>query len=343
MKKIRGTKYLAALAVCLQAISTGIGHAQERTLRVADSFPIANNHLTEGLIPWMEEVTRLTDGRLAFQHFPAGQLGSSTDMLTLVQTNAVDIAYVAPAYLSDRLPLGEVGTMPGMFSTSCEGSRAFRKVVAEDGPLKQEFTDNGVHVILAVVNPPYQIYTVNHPIASTGDVSGLRLRSGGGLQDMIVSTIGGVPIRMAAPDTRESLSRGTLDGVIFVANSLRAYGLEELVQYGSGSAASFGSFVVTFGVNLDVWNSLPEEFKTAMETAADTATERWCAALQEGNDKAIEGMRANGVQIQDFPPEQIEALRGYAETVAERWVADLEARGKAASQVFESFSAALED
>jgi TRAP-type C4-dicarboxylate transport system substrate-binding protein len=339
--KIRAAKYLTALTACLTAVSAGVGHAQEMTLRVADTFPIANNHLTEGLIPWMEEVTRLTDGRLAFQHFPAGQLGSSTDMLTLAQTGAVDIAYVAPAYLSDKLPLGEVGTMPGMFSTSCEGSRAFRKVVSQDGPLKQEFTDNGVHVILAVTNPPYQIYTVSHSIASTSDVKGLRLRSGGGLQDMIVSTIGGVPIRMAAPDTRESLSRGTLDGVIFVANSLGAYGLDELVQYGSGSAASFGSFVVTFGVNLDVWNKLPEEFKTAMETAADTVTERWCAALQAGNDEAIDSLRARGAQIKDFSPEEIEALRGYAKTVAKQWVSDLEARGKPAEQVFEAFSAAL--
>lgn len=334
-------KYLAVMAACLPAFSASVGFAQEMTLRVADTFPISNNHLTEGLLPWMEEVTRLTDGRLAFQHFPAGQLGSSTDMLTLAQTGAVDIAYIAPAYLSDKLPLGEVGTMPGVFSTSCEGSHAIREVLRQDGPLKQEFTDNGVHVILAVTNPPYQIYTVNHPIASTSDVKGLRLRSGGGLQDMIVATVGGVPIRMAAPDTRESLSRGTLDGVIFVANSLGAYGLEELVKYGSGSAASFGSFVVTFGVNLDVWNNLPEEFKTAMETAADTATERWCQALQAGNDRAMDNLRARGVEIKDFSEDDIQALRGYAESVAERWVADLEGRGKPAGEVFGAFSAAL--
>lgn len=329
---------LAATIVCMHLALGGGALAQNITLRAADTFPVANNHLTDGFIPWMEEVTRLTGGKVKFQHFPAGQLGSSTDMLMLTQTGAVDIGYIAPSYLSDKLPLGEVGTMPGLFSSSCQGTAAFRKVVAAPGPLRKEFEDNGVHVILAVTNPPYSVFTTDK---KASPIAGLRLRSGGGLQDMLVTQMKAVPIRMAAPETHESLSRGTLDGVIFPANSLSAYGIEEMVKNGTGAGAGFGSFLVTYGVNMAVWEKLPDAYKAAMEQAADTVTQRWCTAIQKGNDDVIARLKAKGVDIHDFTAEEQQQLHAAAIAVADAWVRDLEKRGKPARQVFDAFSAAL--
>ena len=70
-----------------------------------------------------------------------------------------------------------------------------------------------IRLLLAVSLPQYRIFTVKHPVKDVADVTGLKLRSTGGAQDLTLRALGAVPVRMAAPDAYESLSRGTMDGL----------------------------------------------------------------------------------------------------------------------------------
>jgi len=64
------------------------------------------------LKPWMDEVTRRTNGAVVFQHYPNQQLGKAADLLRLTQTGVVDIGYIAPSYVSDKMPVSEVAQLP---------------------------------------------------------------------------------------------------------------------------------------------------------------------------------------------------------------------------------------
>ena len=225
------------------------------TLRVADSFPKGHYLVKLILEPWMDEVKKRTNNAVSFEHYPAQQLGKAADMLKLTQTGVADIGYVAPAYVSDKMPVSEVAMLPGAFEHSCQGTLAYWKLARSGVIAEQDYASNNVRLLLAVSLPQYRIFTVKHPVKDAADVTGLKLRSTGGAQDLTLRALGAVPVRMAAPDAYESLSRGTMDGLLFPLESVVAYGADKLVKY-STEGVGFGSFVVAYSISDSAWKKL---------------------------------------------------------------------------------------
>ena len=114
------------------------------TLRVADSFPKGHYLVKLVLEPWMEEVKKRTNNAVAFEHYPAQQLGKAADMLKLTQTGVADIGYVAPAYVSDKMPVSEVAMLPGAFEHSCQGTLAYWKLARNGVIAEQDYAGNHI-------------------------------------------------------------------------------------------------------------------------------------------------------------------------------------------------------
>src|SRR3546814_3070163 len=72
--------------------------------------------------------------------------------------------------------------------------------------------------------------------------------------DATVRSFGGVPARMAAPELYESLSRGTVDGMLFPYASLISYDLPGITKYGT-TGENFGSAVLTYVISEKLWKT----------------------------------------------------------------------------------------
>ncbi|HEY0294224.1 MAG TPA: TRAP transporter substrate-binding protein DctP, partial [Bordetella sp.] len=224
---------VAALALAL-AGAAGRSAAQAADtieLKVADSFP-AGHYLVELMLkPWMADVTKRTNGKVKFSYFPNQQLGKATDLLNLTQSGVVDIGYIAPSYASDKMPLSAVAELPGEFTRSCTGTMAYWKTARGGMLSKAEYQPNGIRLVMAVLLPPYKIFTAKQKVETVQDIQGLKLRTTGGAQDITARTVNAVPVRMSAPDAYQALSRGTLDGLLFPDESISSYGLAKLVKH----------------------------------------------------------------------------------------------------------------
>jgi len=106
-----------ALAGAL-ALAAAPAAAQEKiTLRLAESLP--QGHVIHELVakPFMDLVTKATNGQVTFQHYPAEQLGKAKDMAQLTVAGVADVSYIVPSYSSDKYPLTAVAELPGLFKT----------------------------------------------------------------------------------------------------------------------------------------------------------------------------------------------------------------------------------
>src|SRR3954468_11228769 len=153
-------------------------------LRVADSFPKGHFILKLIVEPWMEEVKKRTNDAVTFEHYPAQQLGKAADMLKLTQTGVADIGYTAPGYISDKMPVSEVAMLPGAFAHSCQGTLAYWKLARKGIIAEQDYAGNNIRLLLMVSLPQYRIFTIKQPVRQVADVTGLKLRSTGGAQDL---------------------------------------------------------------------------------------------------------------------------------------------------------------
>lgn len=330
---------LALGAVLAMAPPQG-AFADRLTLRVADSLPAAHFFTREATEFWMSEVGRLTDGRVRFEHFPAGQLGGAGDLLSLTQSGAVDIGYVVPSYTADRMPLTAVAELPGTFSTSCEGTLAYWQLAQEGGALFQhQYGPAGVRILFAVVMPPYQAF-LRGPLAGIDDLVGQKLRTSSAGQDAIARRLDAVPIRITAPEVYGALSRGTIDGLIFPTSSVLAWDLGGLVASAT-SGANFGSAVLTVMISQARWDSLPAEVQAAMAEAGEATTRRICAYTDdviEADSATLEGM---GVRF--VTPEGEFRARLDAEMLAARqeWAEQVDAMNMPGSAVLAAFEATM--
>src|SRR5215475_9370443 len=93
------------LAAALAAATTCPAAAQEKiTLRLAESLP--QGHVIHELVakPFMELVTKATNGQVTFQHYPAEQLGKTKDMAQPTVARVARIAYIVPSHSPDKYP-----------------------------------------------------------------------------------------------------------------------------------------------------------------------------------------------------------------------------------------------
>ena len=309
-------------------------------LRVADSFPKGHYLVKLVLEPWMEEVTKRTNGAVTFEHYPAQQLGKATDMLKLTQTGVADIGYVAPGYTSDKMPVSEVAMLPGEFEHACQGTLAYWKLARNGVIAQQDYTPNNIRLLLTVTLPQYRIFTVKQPVKDIADVNGLKLRSTGGAQDLTLRAIGSVPVRMAAPDAYESLSRGTMDGLLFPLESVVAYGADKLVKY-STDGLGFGSFIVAYSISDSAWKKLSPEVQKAMVDVAEEIIPSACKSVQASDDETRKALEAKGVQFEKLAPDVNAKFKDQMKGVAKAWSEGLDARGKRGSDALREFDAAV--
>ena len=309
------------------------------TLRVADSFPKGHYLVKLILEPWMDEVKKRTNNAVNFEHYPAQQLGKAADMLKLTQTGVADIGYVAPAYVSDKMPVSEVAMLPGAFAHSCQGTLAYWKLARNGVIAEQDYAANNIRLLLAVSLPQYRIFTVKQPVKDVGDVTGLKLRSTGGAQDLTLRAIGAVPVRMAAPDAYESLSRGTMDGLLFPLESVIAYGADKLVKY-STDGLGFGSFIVSYSISDSAWKKLSPEIQKAMIDVADEIIPSACQHVQKADDETKKSLETT-IRFETLQPEVGAKFKDLMKGVAKTWSEGLDSRGKHGSDALKEFDAAV--
>ena len=331
----------ALVAYGLLIASTILAQAAEPIkLRVANSFPKGHYLVKLVLEPWMEEVQKRTNGAVTFEHYPAQQLGKAADMLKLTQTGVADIGYVAPGYTSDKMPVSEVAMLPGAFEHSCQGTLAYWKLARNGVIAEQDYTANNIRLLLAVSLPQYRIFTIKQPVKDVADVTGLKLRSTGGAQDLTLRAIGSVPVRMAAPDAYESLSRGTMDGLLFPLESVVAYGADKLVKY-STDGLGFGSFIVSYSISDSAWKKLSPEIQKAMTDVAEEIIPSACQQMQKSDDETKKSLEAKGIRFETLSPEVNAKFRDLMKGVAKTWSEGLNARGKRGSDALREFDAAV--
>ena len=334
-------RLIRPIAILFAAMIGIQGHSQEK-LRVADALPVGHYISEYAAKFWMQEVTSRTHGSVQFEYYPAEQLGKAKDMLSLAQSGVADIAYVATSYISDKLPRSSVAELPVSFSTSCEGNLAYWKLAIGDGIIaKRDFEPNGVRVLFALSLPPYQLLTAKRKFDSISSAKGLKIRiPGGAALDAMVGALKAVPVRISSPELHESLSRGTIDGLLFPYGSSITYDLVSLLKY-STIGENFGSAVIVYLISDARWKKLTPDTQRAMTEAGEAATRRGCSMMDKDVDSDAVKLRKGGLELLALQPTMRAELAKINAAVSQEWAESLDKRGKPGSEVLKAYRAGL--
>jgi TRAP-type C4-dicarboxylate transport system substrate-binding protein len=149
-----------------------------------------------------------------------------------------------------------------------------------------------------------------------------------------LAALGATPVGVPPPEIAEALQKGTIDGVfIDYGGAHTAFKLGGLVDY----TTELYAYVTSFGVvmNPDSFAALPPDLQQLIEETttgiAEEVGKLWDAADAPG--KAY--LQAEGGEAVVLTPEEAAAFREIGAAVTEQVVADLEAQGLPAREVYE--------
>ncbi|TKT69476.1 TRAP transporter substrate-binding protein DctP [Aquamicrobium sp. LC103] len=337
---VRPVSVAAGCAVLIACVPAGSASAQETvSLRVGDVYP-QGHYMAEALVkPWMDQLKERLGERVEVSYFPASQLGKGPDFLSLTQSGAVDVGVIVPPLVPDKFPLSAVAELPGSFSEGCEGTRAFWKLAREGVLKEEEFDPNGIHLLLALVLPPYQLFS-SKPVESIESFRGQKIYATGGAKDLTVRAVGAVPIRLATNELYESLSRGTIDGGLMGFGTALSYSATEYARYAT-TGENFGSGVITYGIAKPRWEALPEDVRAAMDELGEKITFDACAAIDASVPQDAAKMKAGGVTLVKLPEADRSKVDAAMAGIANQWAAELDGQGRKGTAVLDAFRSEL--
>jgi TRAP-type C4-dicarboxylate transport system substrate-binding protein len=323
-------------------LCTGPGFGQEKkiVLRIADSFPPGHFMIRYTVKPWMEKVTKATNGLVEFQHYPSEQLGKAKDLLALTLSGVTDIGYVGPSYVTEKMPLSAVVELPGGFPSSCVGTKAHWSLAKEGLLYQKELAPNGIRLLFHLSLPPYQLLT-RKKFETLKDVENLKLRTAGGAMDLTVRHLKAVPVRMPAPEIYEAVSRGTLDGGVLPIASVVAYKWGDVFKF-STIGQNFGSFVLDYVISDKRWKTLPPNVQKAMLEAGEEVTMSSCVNMDKDEQENFAKLAKEGMTMVRLSPADDSTVKTQTGEVALDWAKGLDAKGKPGSQVLKAFREAVE-
>jgi TRAP-type C4-dicarboxylate transport system substrate-binding protein len=318
-------------------------HAQSSpvTMRIASYLPLSHYLVEVGLNPWMEQVTKETNGAIKFQHFPAQQLGKAGDMLRLAQTNVAQGSFTGVSFAGDKMELSDVAQIPNIFQKACDGTTAYMKVFKSGAGAAADFEKNGVRLIYPMVLPPFQAFTHSHPLNTLADFKGQKMLTPTRAGEILLTKLGSAPTRLVSgPQAFEAFQRKTTDGMTFALDSIFAYDMQNMTKIGTENL-NFGGQVVVFVMNTKAWDSLGKANQDIVERISDRTSFRMCAYLDGSYNDSIKRLHASGVKMTMFPPPALAEFRKVTDSVADEWAKDLDKRGRPGSATLKLFRTSL--
>lgn len=310
-------KYLALGASLATAM--GVSAAQAETVLNASIWVPPTHPVHAGMIkPWAEKVEAATNGNVRVNILPKAVAGPAQHF-DVVREGQADLGFHVHGYNPGRFVLTKAAEFPFLGNSAETTSVAYWRIYEKY--LAQHNEHEGVKVIGVFTHGPGTIFNNQRPIRALADLSGLKMRVGGGIANEVAQAVGVVPVLKPAPASHELLSQGIIDGAFFPLESMRSFKLQDLVTNVTQVPGGLYNVSFVMMMNLDKWNSLSKADQDAIMSVSGENWARMAGKAWDDYDaKALEEIEAAGsIEIETADRELVEAIRTATAGIEAAW------------------------
>lgn len=322
----------AAMALTAAMLVQVPAQAAEYTLRLAHFFPsVASQHKNIAQA-WADKVAADSDGRIAVEVYPSSTLAKAPAQYEAVKNRIADVTMTVLGYTANRFPLSQIVELPGLVKSAANGS-CIAENLYKEGLIASEFKDTKPLFLFTLGQG--HIHTSKKLVKEPADLAGLRIRRPSTVVAQMLEGLGAKPVGMPAPGAYQSLQRGVIDGVTLPWEGQYVFRINELTPKHTEVGGLYSTvFVMT--MNKSVYNSMPADLQKVLDNNSGDEWSQIAAKVFDdldlkGRTQAVE----NGHEI--FTVEngsENPAWKPVLDSVSESYLADLEAKGLPARQVY---------
>lgn len=209
--------------------------------------------------------------------FYSGSLCTVQEQLQCVTDGRLDITMAMSVFAPTEMPITTMTEIPFLTWKEEAAALALRDLYEENEEYRQEFEKINQKVLFFSLLPP-NVHGFTRPVESLDDLRGMNYRTLGYVASAF-SAVGANPQSIPTAEVFESLERGVVEGFMggfdFAANA----GFQELTPYWYDMVGVTVTAPMT--INLDKWNSLPQEVQDAMTAQAEASYENFWVEFAE--------------------------------------------------------------
>jgi tripartite ATP-independent transporter DctP family solute receptor len=243
-----------------------------------------------------ELVKARTNGEVEVNHFPAQQLGTEPEMVSLTQGGTMQMVNVSPGNLGNYVKEFQVMLCPFLWRDYAHLQKTM------EGPVGKELADkllanNGLKVLDTLwVNGARHLTTKSLAVAKPDDLKGVKIRSPQApIYLAAVKSLGAIPVPVDFAELYMALQQGVAEGQENALGTIDSKKYYEVQKFVSLTGHIYQSQVIV--MNARFFNSLPENYQKVILDAMKEAREYNNKLQLEADDKALEKFTKLGMKI----------------------------------------------
>lgn len=298
---------IAAAAAAVVFLAAGTAGAQQ-TIRTATSWP-GGPHLEQFAQGFSKQVDSLTGGKLKFQIFPAGTIGSPLKITESVQKKVAPAGHTWSGY---DWGLDKTAAIFGGYVGSPPAEALLHWIYAGGGI---EMWRQWRMEKFGVVGMPCGSHSdeihmhSRKPVRTLDDLKGLKLRTSGAWAE-IANSLGASTVILAGGEVYPALERGVVDAIEWATPGINvSLGFHKVAKYVILPGVHQPGAVLECIFDKALWDGFDPTTKKLVEAAAKLSTIESWMNINMMDIEGLEKLKAEGVEF-------IRVDQGYIDGVA---------------------------
>lgn len=328
------------LAACAEEKATDTdtmaapGSAETFAWNMVTSWPAGLPGLGVGVQNLADRLEKTSNGRLKVKVYAGGELVPALEVLDAVSRGTVQMGHDSAYYHRGKVPAAQYFTAVPFGQTVHEknawlyyggGLELWRELYAPFNVIPFVAGNTGVQMA----------GWFNKEINSVADLKGLKMRIPG-VGGEVMRRAGVTQVNVPAAEIFTALQTGALDAAEWVGpyNDI-ALGLHKAARYYYYPGWHEPGPMLQFTVNLDAWNSLPEDLQEIIGTVCQAINVDMMADHTWGNAVALQQLKEDPhVELRRLPDDVLKLLRQYSQEALD----ELSANDEWAARIQASFN-----
>jgi TRAP-type C4-dicarboxylate transport system substrate-binding protein len=306
-----GFTFGAILATTLAWATPGL--AQDFTMKLAHYYP--ESHVQAGPVgDFVKAVEEKSEGRIKVQVYGAQSLVTGREALEALEGGVVEAALMAGNYQSGSIHEIEFFTYPFIF----EDAEHFRRAVNADGGifdmLVPLYEARNIKLVNYYHKGALHLFHRDRFLNTPEAYEGQRLRSLGPAISALLTALGANPLSVPVGEVEAAIERKVIDGLTTNCAAHLSRGWAEGLKYATYMDMSQGG--EGLGINMDFYNSLPEDLQQVINDAADEMAEaEWTAMINDDEVACFDKWAAAGVEVHRLTEDERATIAAYMEPI----------------------------
>lgn len=255
----------------------------------------ATHSINQTAEKFAELVKEKSEGRIQVDVYPSATLGTETENLQALTNGTLDCAVIAAEFYANYVPEAGILCLPFMYDSYDD---AYEKLQGEAGDeIAQMILDEtNVRVLDWYVLAFRQIFTVDTPINSLDDLSGMIIRiPDSNTYKTTFTQLGAAPTAVAWGETYTALDTGLVKAVENTPESIMSASMQEVCKYVNETNHILGP--TTISISEQVYETLSEEDQAIVTAAAEEACEYGLNLTKDGSDANFAALTDAGLEL----------------------------------------------